>query len=81
MPQRCEGLIEVMDQTIGCSECGMNLWEMPEFGQWPKWDLANEPPADWWERKHDWENGGSNPYTPYDELLHKVHPNGFKDED
>lgn len=47
----CPGEVEVWDQTIGCPACGMNLWHLPEFGQWPEWDKENEPPEDRWE---DW---------------------------
>ncbi len=29
LPSHCGGNIEVMDQTVGCPECGQNLWYMP----------------------------------------------------
>ena len=39
IPQKeCGGRVEVWDQTIGCTECGMNLWFYPCTPEkWVKW--------------------------------------------
>lgn len=74
LPQSCDGQAEVWDQTIGCPKCGMNIWNLPKFGQWPTWD-QNEPPADWWPGHRDGTYVDSNPYDPYVDLFERVHPN------
>lgn len=79
LPKTCGGSIQVWDQTVGCPECGMNLWYLPKHGQWPAWDKENEPPADWWENI-DWEDlDGKNPYEPYARLFDLLHPFQFGD--
>jgi hypothetical protein len=77
-PGVCGGNIEVWDQTLGCPDCGMNLWYLPEFGQWPAWDIANEPPDDWWA-KWKTDTKAYNPYEPYFKLFDKLHPFVFSD--
>lgn len=90
LPQTCGGNVEVWDQTVGCPECGMNLWYLPDHGQWPEWDRDNEPPPTWWA---DWRalvesrrvagepirDGDMNPYEPYFRLFSKLHPLQFED--
>lgn len=77
LPQHCGGNVEVWDQTVGCPECGMNIWYLPERAQWPAWDAANAPPDDWWEQcKGD---DGPNPYDPYVRLFDLIHPFQFFD--
>lgn len=75
LPSKCGGNVEVWDQTIGCPECGMNLWYLPKHGQWPAgWNQIPEPPKDWWKN-----HGKTNPYEPYDQLMRKIHPFQFSD--
>jgi len=71
LPQKCGGSPEVWDQTIGCPECNMNLWNLPEYGHWPAWDIANEPPDEWYLRC---KLSGTNQYAPYFALFDKLHP-------
>jgi hypothetical protein len=78
LPRTCGGDVQVWDQTVGCPECGMNLWYLPAYGQWPLWDKANEPPEDWWENV-DWKDHRSNPYVPYVRLFDLLHPFQFSD--
>lgn len=73
--ESCGGVVEVWDQTIGCPACGMNLWYLPEWGQWPAWDEKNEPPIDHWD---EWE-GVYNPYEPYFTLFDRLHPKAIPD--
>lgn len=77
LPQKCSGNVEVWDQTIGCPECGMNLWYLPDYGCWPAWD-PNEPPVNWWQA---WKinTDAYNPYEPYANLFFKLHPFQFDD--
>lgn len=80
LPQRCGGSVEVWDQTVGCPECGMNIWYLPEPGQWPAWDKENEPPEDWWRVFHEKPAGCSyNPYAPYVTLFARLHPFQFEE--
>ena len=74
LPKTCGGNVEVWDQTVGCPECGMNIWYLPETEQWPAWDAANAPPSDWWE-----SHGDRNPYDPYVTLMEQIHPFQFFD--
>lgn len=76
LPTHCPGQPEVWDQTIGCPVCGMNIWYLPAFGQWPEWDKANEPPADWWQ---GWKGTERNPYDPYVNLFDRIHPFAWAD--
>ncbi len=75
-PQVSGGNIQVWDQTVGCPECGMNLWYLPAHGQWTEWDKANEPPPNWWK---DEVHGEANPYDPYVRLFNMLHPFQFSD--
>ena len=76
LPKTCGGSVQVWDQTVGCPECGMNLWYLPAPGQWPPWDKDNEPPANWWD---DEVHGEANPYDPYMRLFVLLHPFQFSD--
>jgi hypothetical protein len=79
LPQKCGGNVQVWDQTVGCPECGMNIWYLPQHGQWPEWDKENEPPADWWEvYAQDRKNCPYNPYDPYVILFDRLHPFQFE---
>jgi hypothetical protein len=77
LPRHCGGNVEVWDQTVGCPECGMNLWFLPDRDCWPAWDADNEPPWDWWEicKQHK----SLNPYEPYFTLFDRIHPHQFGD--
>lgn len=72
-----DGKLEVWDQTVGCPECGMNLWYLPGSGRWPEWDKENEPPEDHWEKMRA---SGGNPYDAFARLFDMLHPKGFGDE-
>lgn len=63
LPQTCGGNVEVWDQTVGCPECGMNLWYLPGPGQWPEWD--EEP-------------GEEDRFDRCCDLFERLHPFGFK---
>jgi hypothetical protein len=76
LPKTCTGSVEVWDQTVGCPECGMNIWNLPAFGQWPAWDAQNEPPENWWG---SCKTSDDNPYVPYFRLLSLLHPFQFED--
>ena len=78
LPQSCGGLIEVWDQTIGCAECGMNIWYLPETEQWPEWDKENAPAPDHWEKWKE-DHDAYNPYDVYVNLFNKIHPFQFFD--
>jgi hypothetical protein len=76
LPQQCsDGIIEVWDQTMGCTACGMNIWYLPAYGMWPEWDKENEPPSDWWKTVRT--NPDMNPYDPYVALFIKIHLYSF----
>lgn len=77
LPKSCGGIIEVWDQTIGCTECGMNLWHLPETDNWPVWDNSSPGPDHWEEWKIDKDK--YNPYDIYMDLLCKIHPFIFED--
>lgn len=81
LPKHCGGNIEVWDQTVGCPECGMNLWYLPDRAQWPAWDIENAPAADHWEEWNARENKneGPNPYDPFADLFDRIHPFTFDD--
>ncbi len=78
IPRTCGGLIEVWDQTIGCSECGMNIWYLPDRDKWPEWDAANAPAVDHWEA---WKANktSSNPYDVFVNLFSQIHLFQFND--
>jgi hypothetical protein len=78
LPRSCGGNVEVWDQTVGCPECGMNIWNLPAFGQWPEWDATNAPAEDHWEK---WKRNRDvyNPYDVYVNLFFKLHPFQFDD--
>jgi hypothetical protein len=44
LPRHCTGQVVVMDQTIGCDECGQNLWFLP----------SGEDHTQAWERLPPW---------------------------
>lgn len=70
----CGGLVEVWDQTIGCVECGQNLWYLPNgVNQWPIGDEENCPPNGSWYR------GSSSLYDPYFRVMTIRHPFIFDD--
>lgn len=79
LPQSCGGAVEVWDQTIGCPECGMNLWYLPERDQWPAWN-AHPPAVDHWEVfNRDPKGCAYNPYDVFFVLFTQVHPFQFDD--
>lgn len=81
LPRHCGGNVEVWDQTVGCPECGMNIWYLPERAQWPAWDAENAPADDHWEQWKAREDkaDGPNPYDPYMRLFELIHPFQFFD--
>lgn len=78
LPRACGGLIETWDQTIGCTECGMNLWYLPRRDQWPDWDAENAPAADHWEAWRR-DTDAFNPYSVFMDLFTKIHPHWSDD--
>lgn len=78
LPRSCGGNIEVWDQTIGCPECGMNLWYLPERAQWPAWDVDNAPIENHWAVWKT-DKDAFNPYDVYANLFFKIHPFQFDD--
>lgn len=78
LQKSCSGFIEVWDQTIGCTECGMNIWYLPDHGQWPEWDTTNAPAVNHWEK---WKLNHEvyNPYDVYVNLFNKIRPFQFFD--
>lgn len=46
MPQHCTGVLEVWDQTLGCTECNANLWNTPgDTNTLPVWAQPQVPPS------------------------------------
>lgn len=74
VPQSCGGNVEVWDQTVGCPECGMNIWYLPEPDQWPAW-AGPGPTKDHWRR----DRADHNPYTIFVDLFYRIHPFQFDD--
>ena len=70
-PKSCDGRAQIWGQTIGCSTCGMNIWHLPNYGQWPEWDKENEPPEDWWTNKEKYKD--DNQYDPYFRVFDLIH--------
>lgn len=77
LPRHCGGNVEVWDQTVGCPECGMNIWYLPDRALWPEWDMANAPADDHWERGKT--DDDFNPYDVFCDLFAKIHPFQFDD--
>ncbi len=72
----CTGNVEVWDQTVGCPDCGMNLWYLPDGPKfWPAW-VKDPPPDNWWDI---WKENTKafNPYDPYADLFDRLHPLQF----
>lgn len=78
LPRTCGGNVEVWDQTVGCPDCGMNLWYLPQRDQWPAWDMDNAPSENHWA---DWKADmkAFNPYDVFMTLFTKIHPFQFND--
>lgn len=69
----CSGCVEIWDQTVGCPECGQNLWYLPSGpDKWPVGDEENCPVRPWMR-----DNG--NPYDPYFRVFQIRHPFQFDD--
>ena len=75
IPKACGGNVEVWDQTIGCPECGMNIWHLPDREKWPTWAMDNAPTDNHWSRDDD----DFNPYAVFVDLFTKIHPFQFDD--
>lgn len=74
-PELCAGTVEVWDQTVGCPECHMNLWHLPDqIYKLPHW-----APASVVDALRAIREGGEWSYDPFFELFNMAHPFQFDD--